>query len=495
MLTMGTLCEAKPTEKGSLYEGRLGQVGTRRNRKSVQEVSKQPGSLAGGYGKTDLRYWQQVVFRPTYRRAGTVRHVSDWAVKIQHAGRHETFSLATANGASAAAKAKNIYLSLHASGWEATLAKFKPKANAQSKTATTVGEFLEQAIASAGGRSKTVEGYCRAFRTIVASIFRIDGGSAKFNYRPGGGREKWIAKIHAVRLGDIRPEKIQTWKIAFLRRAGTDPLKRRAARISVNSLMRQAKSLFAPDMLKFVKLNISGTPFDGVRFERRQSMRYRSSFDVEEVIGAAQEELPQERLKIFLLAVMAGLRRNEIDKLEWPSFRWTQNVIRIEATHYLQPKTEDSTGDVEVDPQLMEIFRGFKARAKGSFVVESDVPARMNATYSHYRCERDFTALTTWLRDHGVSSKRPLHALRKEYGSQVCAKHGIYAASQALRHADIAITSAHYLDPRKRATVGLGSLLKAPANVVAITGERGSSATVGGRSLDRGRKIKGKGRP
>lgn len=62
--------------------------------------------------------------------------------------------------------------------------------------------------------------------------------------------------------------------------------------------------------------------------------------------------------------------------------------------------------------------------------------------------------------------------MRKEYGSQVCAKHGIYAASQALRHADIAITSAHYLDLRKRSTVGLGNLLKTSADVAPINGER-----------------------
>jgi hypothetical protein len=110
----------------------------------------------------------------------------------------------------------------------------------------------------------------------------------------------------------------------------------------------------------------------------------------------------------------------------------------------------------------------------------------MHATYSHYRCQRDFTALTEWLRTHGVESSRPLHALRKEYASQVCAKHGIYAASLALRHADIAITSAHYLDQRKRSTVGLGNLLKASADVVPINGEAGpdgqpASATSKGR--------------
>jgi hypothetical protein len=50
----------------------------------------------------------------------------------------------------------------------------------------------------------------------------------------------------------------------------------------------------------------------------------------------------------------------------------------------------------------------------------------------------------------------------------VCARHGIYAASLALRHADIAITSQHYLDKRQRATAGLGAFLVQPSNVVSI---------------------------
>ena len=59
----------------------------------------------------------------------------------------------------------------------------------------------------------------------------------------------------------------------------------------------------------------------------------------------------------------------------------------------------------------------------------------------------------------------------------MCAKHGIYAASQALRHADIAITSQHYIDKKRRTTVGMGHLLiggaathsaKVPAETAAI---------------------------
>jgi len=168
---------------------------------------------------------------------------------------------------------------------------------------------------------------------------------------------------------------------------------------------------------------------------------------------------------------MAGLRRNEIDKLEWSAFDWAKGMISIQTTKYFTPKSEGSGGDVEIDPEVIELFRGFKARATGSFVVESNIAARPEVGYSHYRCQKHFDALAIWLREHGVTGARPLHTLRKEYGSQVCAKHGIWAASRALRHSDIAITSQHYLDKRQSMVVGLGRLLAQPKNVVSIAGD------------------------
>lgn len=453
----------------------------RRNMKSVQEVSKQKAASAGTgrHAKTDVRYWERAIFQPTYTRDGKTRIVGEWAAKMQHLGRRETFSLGSANKAAASSRAKEIYLSLQSAGWDATLEKFKPKVERGSRSVATVGEFLAEVKAKASGRPKTVQGYCRALRTIVADILGIDGGKAKYDYRTGG-RNKWLAQVEAVKLAEVSPELVHKWKLRFLRRAGNDPLKQRAARISVNSLMRQAKSLFAPAVLKFIQLKVpDALPFAGVGFEPRQSMRYRSGFDIEEVICAARGELPADQMKAFLLAIMAGLRRNEIDKLEWAAFRWNEGVIRIEATRFFQPKSEDSTGDVEVDPELMEVFRGFRASATGDFVIESPNAARPDATYSHYRCERDFKALTRWLRAHGVTGNTPLHTLRKEYGSQMCAKHGIYAASYALRHADIAITSQHYLDSKRRATVGMGHLLAGTANVIRMD----AAITVNGSSL------------
>jgi len=311
--------------------------------------------------KTDLKYWQGTIFRPTYIIDGKKQNADDWSVKIQHAGHRETFSLGTPNKAAAAAKAKKIYLCLAGKGWDAARSQFKKHGAAAGKV-VTVGEFIESARPKFGGRAKTFDDYARAFRTIVADIFGIDGGNEKYDYHSGG-RERWLGKIHKVRLSEVTPERVQKWKIAFIKKAGNDSRKVRSARISVNSFIRQAKSLFAPDLLKFVPVELAMTkPFDGIKFEHRQSMRYQSTFDIKTLIERAQQELPAEQLKIFLLASMAGLRRNEIDKLLWDAFRWDTGMIRIEATEYFHPKSEDSIGDVEIDEELVAVFRGYRAK-------------------------------------------------------------------------------------------------------------------------------------
>ena len=194
-------------------------------------------------------------------------------------------------------------------------------------------------------------------------------------------------------------------------------------------------------------------------------MRYHSEIDIEALIKSALRELPQEQMKIFLLATMAGLRRNEIDKLEWSAFRWDAGMIRIEETSHFAPKTEGSSGDVPIDLELAASFRGWHAKAVSTFVIESDMQPRIGERYTHYRAQRHFTRLMTWLRSKGVKAIKPLHELRKEFGNQLCAKFGIHSASRMLRHTDIALTAAHYTDQTRRVTFGMGNLLAVAENV------------------------------
>jgi hypothetical protein len=91
-------------------------------------------------------------------------------------------------------------------------------------------------------------------------------------------------------------------------------------------------------------------------------MRYRTGFRIEEVVSRALAELGREELKVFLLACMAGLRRNEIDKLPWTAFDWHRATLRIEVTDHFGAKSEDSIGEVDIDPGLLTLFEALRRR-------------------------------------------------------------------------------------------------------------------------------------
>jgi len=412
------------------------------------------GSQASARSKTHLAYWEEAIFQ---RRAG-----GNWWMKLQHGGRRVKLSLDTPLKAAAAARARDLYHSVLANGWDETLRAYRPES--PTKTDVTIGRFLEELATKADLKAKTREGYAGALRKIVADAFGIDGGSAKYDHR-GGGRDVWLEKIHAVRLRDLTPGLVQKWKRDFLARAGEDRLSMRTAKITVNSIIRRAKSLFAPGATAHLECVLpSPLPFTGIKFEPRQSMRYRSSIDAGKLTRAARSELAQDdpdAFLAFLLALGAGLRRIEIDRLEWTAFRWSHNVIRIEPTEHFDVKTEHSIGDVKIDAELMALFRGYFARASGNFVIETDNLPIPGATFENYRAQAVFERLAAWLRAHGVKARKPIHELRKEFGSMVNRKHGLSAAKDLLRHADISITASHYIDSPREATSGLGALLAA----------------------------------
>jgi integrase len=67
---------------------------------------------------------------------------------------------------------------------------------------------------------------------------------------------------------------------------------------------------------------------------------------------------------------MVGLRRKEIEPLEWDSFLWDAGVVRVQLTRHFDAKTENSLGEVAVDSELLELFRGYRAQARRAFVID-----------------------------------------------------------------------------------------------------------------------------
>jgi hypothetical protein len=415
-----------------------------------RKVSKQKKS----FSKTDVRYWEgKVAFHTAASRT--------YCVQIQHANRRARINLKTANKAQAALLARKLYLELCANGWEETLRRRRGDP-ASKKVNVTVGEYIEAVAARSLFSPKTLESYAQALRKIAGDIT----GETKREKRDG------------IKLRTLTPEKIEAWRVEFIRKKATDPLRERSARISVGSFLLRARALFATETVARVRDLVEipePLPFSGIKVETVRVPRYRSTFDVAMLLESAREELATSRpeeYKILLLGAMAGLRRNEIDVLPWSAFRWNEGLIRIETTEFYRPKSHNSEGDVRVDPELMEVFRGFYAGRKGDFVIESDSPPpAFDARYGTYRCHTHMRALLGWLRSKGVNSKTPLHSLRKEFGSWINDQHGILAASEQLRHGGIAVTARHYLENRRPSVLGLGHLLKGERTIIPMDGE------------------------
>jgi integrase len=429
-------------------------------------VPRTPARIAHGRSKTDVAYWKGRVFKPAWRRNdGSRVQSANFAVELAFRGRRIKWSLDTPNREAAAARAKEIYLFLQSNGWAAALEKYRPKEAPRPKAnELTVGEFLSAVEATRRLSKRTFADYAEALRRVVAQIAGIESSNRKFD-KVHGGHQEWLEAIGAVRLTAITSEALERWKRDFLSSAKPDPVSQRSARVSVNSYLRRAKCLFSKEILKQLELSLPNPlPLAEVEFEKRPSLKYHSNFDIRQLVTAARAELALspskiELFKIFVLAAMVGLRRREIDLLPWSAFRFDEGVLRIEATEFFQPKSDESSAELPLELELVSLFRGYYARAKSQFVIESAIEPQVGAAYLHYRCGKQFRELSEWLRLHGVRVVRPLHTLRKEFGSLINREHGIHAASRALRHSSIGITAEIYVDSRVRTTSGLGYLL------------------------------------
>ncbi len=428
-------------------------------KKSGQEVAK----FKRTYAKTDARYWEPRLFHQFYKNGGQRIELTTWSIRICHAGRREVFNLQTSNKSAAAKKAREIYLSLLSIGWNETASKYKAKKPKQKKIKEcTLGLFLQCVKEASDLKEGTFNDYAKCLRQIFSETAKIRSTSGKYNPHSGG-RKAWADKIDSLPLAYLTPEKVQKWKNDYVARREQTPVSIRKAKISCNSVMRQAKALFAKKHTNLLTVELPDPlPFEGVSFYPRQSCRYHSKVDLKGLISDAMNELPKdnlEELKVFYLAVMAGLRRNEIDKLEWDAFDFEKGILSIKPTEHFDAKSEDSIDELDLDEEVLSFFRGMKARSTSIFVIHSPNPTKVRTSYPTYRCNYIFSNLIKWLRSKGITARKPLHELRKEYGSIIVNEHGIFAASRALRHSDIAITAQFYADKKKRVTVGLGSLL------------------------------------
>jgi integrase len=434
------------------------------DRKSGPEMAQTNSTRGARRAKTHPDFWKDRLVRRSYEaRDGRAVEMPEWHVRIAITGRREWFNLGTANQVAAATKARDIYVSLVAMGWDATLAKFKP-AIERKPDVCTVGEFLADVVARSHLKAATLRRYAVKLRKIVADVAGVDAGvngkarRAKYDY-VNGGNKVWLAKVNSQRLDRLTPDSVNAWRNRYVARAGSDPVARKSVERSAASYLRCARSLFAPDVTAVLRVKLPANPFAGVKLKDPGPQRYHSEVNPEWLLDCAVRELrerqPQQYLALFL-CLWAGLRRKEADLLTWEQVDFKEGRIHVRRTAHFEPKTEESQRMVDLAPDALDLLRSFKDGSLSEFVLDGAQP-NPAATYDYYRCDYTWRGLHAWLRSKGVRQKKAIHALRKESGSLIASNFGIEAARQHLGHRDIRTTSAHYVEKKRRIEVQLAT--------------------------------------
>lgn len=428
-----------------------------------EQTDKNGTKMALRYAKSDERHWQSRV---------ELWNATDkfLSVRISYQGRRKVFKLHTAIKKVAAKKARDIYLDLVANGWE-------KESEIKVITNTTIGDVIRVYLELTEIKATTAENYVRVFRSVARDIVNATiseqsedaeealGDDGKFDY-VNGGNKRWKQSIDDVLLTDITQAKVQKWKVAYVKDRSDTPLRKKSAMESASSYIRYCKSIFRPELIPHMKKELTlpdDLPFAVVKPYSRQKTKYVSTFSVVDIMKKAKEELPgieqDQQWLAFVLAVSTGMRRNEIDKLTWPQINFRENFINISATEEFEAK--GSEGCVDIEPELATMLKGYHAKYKdaGEFVLQSDIKHTYQGKTPQYRANRHLNAVVTWLRKNGVTAHKPIQTLRKEAGSEVCRQYGLHAASTFLRHADIQVTSNHYVENKRTIRSGFGALL------------------------------------
>jgi integrase len=429
---------------------------------SVKSARKVQGGNSAR-SKSDSRYWLKG------KRLFKWGSSPNYSCLIQHQRRRHSFSLGTPNRDAASKIAAGICADLITIGWDDTIAKHKGISE-KSANIATVGEWITAASKVSGANASTFISYSRALRKIAGDILSVQRTKKRFGPRRGGAAD-YRAEIDSASLNILSLPAIQQWRLEYVKRAKT-PAEESSRMTSCNSTVRQARSLFASKIVKFLPELILPTPppFHDVEFYPRQSAKYFSRIDPKDLLLKARADLSEKNPATFiamLLAIGAGLRRGEIDSLQWHQVDFTRQLIRVETTDAASLKTADARDEVAIDEHIVAILRGFHAKRRSDFVVEGNGSGGGAKKWGQgYRAGYVFDKVIAWLRKRGVTARKPLHELRKELGALVTAEHGIYAASRVLRHSSVATTAAHYSDLKSRPVVNIGGWLADGSNAI-----------------------------
>ena len=335
-----------------------------------------------------------------------------------------------------------------------------------------VAGLSEKKVALRRSNYATIEEVLELYKSNISSFGTCSLLSAKNNAK----NLERILKISGVhlssRLDTLNEEIINKWRAIRYREHGLDITKDDDLKLnySLNSMLRQAKNVFSKNALKLyeskkIKIPPSIKNFCQVANLRQMSTTFEPIPELvdqkikgitEDVLNGVDnreitkkyscENLPTKQMAVAVqLARFCGLTAKEIIGIRWEWFERHNNGIVISIRY--RPAQDDvpawsSKGDkkngrVPVSPERLALWRKtLNAEGKESgYLFEFPSPAA--------RCRFIRQETSLWIAQFLPNREKRLHELRKQAGSEVATKHGIFAAAKFLRDT-VAVAERHY---------------------------------------------------
>ena len=281
-------------------------------------------------------------------------------------------------------------------------------------------------------------------------------GSLPLSLRLGRSLARFQGRHRGRVAGALGREDAQT-KLAARMATAADESERLSAQRTLAKTVRQAKALFR---------GREWNPFASLKMGSPAPDPYTGKLDIPGLVRAAvamESEDPQ-MLAAMIMFCGAGLRRSEADNARWNWLDAEGGKITVQAVGNFKPKTRNSRLPIDVSAGYLAALirlRPANANPEG-FILAPELPERKPGTFYAYRAKEVFDHLQAWLRRQGVSTRTPIHDLRREFGSY-CAEHGdIFVASRQLRHSGVAITEKFYAAQRRNIAPQFPAMLAGP---------------------------------
>ncbi len=261
-------------------------------------------------------------------------------------------------------------------------------------------------------------------------------------------------------------------KFCAQRQYRTDRLAENRGRVSANSKLRQARSVFS-------KLARTKRLYESAGLRLPDLAGFSTCPLLEELkvddypmpaeallhtLWSASAQLKAEQPAVWMvwhLANATGLRKSELCAMRWRWFAAGRVQVLFEEDFIPKSKRERS---IPVRPDVEQIAREH-AMAHGWPCGTGDHVLPGTKTDR----EDLFRKIAAWMKANGWTRRQKAHELRKVFASVVCAQNDPYAAQLALGHQQLTTTQRYAARPPMQ-PVSVADRYSGPSNVVAMPG-------------------------